>query len=303
MKYTLFDLLRVGARTAFRYTGVVIALWIAQALITGVAIVGVSQTLVASFGNRPLLDAAVDGDVAALLELVRDAPDLWWGPLWILVGATLMWVVASWFLAGGVIGVLLERPEGRAATARCFGAAGANSFLAYVLLGFYGWVGYVPAVAALSFGATWASAQVQYALTMPEVIRAVVVGVTPALVLGCIASTVVAYARVELSMRRPDDDVGALGAYARAWRFVLSRPLTVVHSLSAVLLWIAVAAVYVWLSHGRAMLGTGGALALLMIRQGVGLARVALKVGLIAGQVALGQERMPPPRKPVRVTA
>jgi hypothetical protein len=44
------------------------------------------------------------------------------------------------------------------------------------------------------------------------------------------------------------------------------------------------------------MLGTSGAIALFIVRQGVVMLRLALKVALIGGQVELGVTRPPPPR-------
>ena len=112
----LLDLVRIGARAVSRYTGMVLALWVTQALVTGAAIVGIAQTLAAALADRPLLDAAVDGDLVALLELMSALPELLWASIWTIVAIVLLWVVASWFLAGGVIAVLGERPEGRAAS-------------------------------------------------------------------------------------------------------------------------------------------------------------------------------------------
>ena len=287
----LLDLVRIGARAVSRYTGMVLALWVTQALVTGAAIVGIAQTLAAALADRPLLDAAVDGDLVALLELMSALPELLWASIWTIVAIVLLWVVASWFLAGGVIAVLGERPEGRAATARCFGAGGANTFLAYVALGLYAWLGYMPAIIAFGMGADWAASRIEFALTLPEVALSLGLGLAPGLLLWVVAGTVVDFARVELA------------AYARAWLFVLARPLALVHALLGWAFWIGITLLYLWLAHGRAMLGTGGALTLLMIRQGVSLARMVIKVGVVAGQVGLGDERMPPPRKPPRATA
>ena len=105
----LLDLVRIGARAVSRYTGMVLALWVTQALVTGAAIVGIAQTLAAALADRPLLDAAVDGDLVALLELMSALPELLWASIWTIVAIVLLWVVASWFLAGGVIAVLGER--------------------------------------------------------------------------------------------------------------------------------------------------------------------------------------------------
>jgi hypothetical protein len=48
------------------------------------------------------------------------------------------------------------------------------------------------------------------------------------------------------------------------------------------------------------MLGTGGAVALLIVREGLALVRMALKVAAIGGQVALGVTRAAPGRAAAR---
>ncbi len=58
-------------------------------------------------------------------------------------GAIVVWQLASWFLVGGLYGVLAQRPENRGDTARCFGASGAATYLAYARLAFWSLPGYV----------------------------------------------------------------------------------------------------------------------------------------------------------------
>ena len=45
-----------------------------------------------------------------------------------MFGALLVWQLVSWFLVGGLLGVLANRPEGRGGTARCFGASGTTTY-------------------------------------------------------------------------------------------------------------------------------------------------------------------------------
>ena len=53
-------------------------------------------------------------------------------------------------------------------------------------------------------------------------------------------------------------------------------------------------------SHGAAMVGTSGAIALFIVREGLSLLRMALKVATIGGQVELGVTRAAPPRAQAR---
>jgi hypothetical protein len=292
----LGDLMRAGGRAVQRYTGTVLALFVAQGVVAGVSIVAISQVLAAEFSHRPILDEAVDGDLIALLEITRDAPYVVWTSLWIVVGIALLWMVASWFLIGGTLAVLAERPEGRAATARCFGAGGANTFLSFLLLQVFSLVLYVPALFVLAFGMSWASAQMDVALTLGQLLGDLALGLAPGLSCLVVVGTIVDYARAELAVRKSSHELGALVALLRSIAFVLTHPRAIVHSLIGWAIVLALGVGYVWLSHGRAMLGGGGALTILVIRQCLSLLRMAVEVGVLAGQVELGQTRLPPPR-------
>jgi hypothetical protein len=293
----LGDLIRAGGRSVSRYTGTVLALFVAQSLVAGVAIVTIAQLFAAEFARRPAFDDGVDGDLMSLLQCLRDTPHVIDSALWTVFGVVLLWMVVSWFLTGGVLAVLAERPEGRAATARCFGAGGANTFLSYVMLQVLALVAYLPALFVLGFGLAWGMQRGEYALTVGDLVTSVGLGLVPGLLALLLATTIVDYARAELALRKTSHELGAIGAFVRAFGFVITHPVTLLHSLVGWLISIAVLVGYAWLSHGRALLGGGGALTLLVIRSGVSLIRMAIKVGVLGGQVELGQTRPPPPRR------
>jgi hypothetical protein len=52
-----------------------------------------------------------------------------------------------------------------------------------------------------------------------------------------------------------------------------------------------------YLAYGHPMYGAEGAVTLFVIRQGVALARMAIRVGVLAGQVEIGRGRPLPPRR------
>lgn len=293
----LADLIRAGGRAVSRYTGTVFALFVAQSLVAGVAIVTIAQLFAAEFARRPLFDEGVDGDLVTLLQCLRDAPHVIESAAWTVFGVVLLWMIASWFLTGGVLAVLSERPEGRAATARSFGAGGANTFLSFVMLQVLALVAYLPALFVLGFGLAWGMDKGQYALTIGDLVTTIGLGLVPGLIALLVATTIVDYARAELALRKSSHELGAIGAFVRAVAFVATHPVTLLHALVGWLVSIAILIGYAWLSHGRALLGGGGALTLLVIRQGVALVRMALKVGVLGGQVELGQTRPPPPRR------
>jgi hypothetical protein len=54
---------------------------------------------------------------------------------------------------------------------------------------------------------------------------------------------------------------------------------------------------YAYLAQGHPMYGAEGAVTLFVIRQGISLARAAIRFGVLAGQLELGKTRALPPRR------
>lgn len=298
----LADMARAGLRSLSQYTGTVLAMFMVQFVAAWIAGFAILLILSGAFADRPVFDQAVDGDLVSLLLVIRNAPAVIAAVSWVVIGAVAAWVVWSWFLSGGVLAVLTERPRGRRETARCFGAGGATTFLVYARLGVVSLLLQLPAVFALGLGVGYIGGRVEHAITVGELIGPLILGLTPAALLHVVASTITDYARAELTLRRPTHDtLGAVRAAVRATGYLVRRPVAIAHVL---LYWLAVIAVwllFVWLAHGHAMLGTSGALALFAIRQAVMLVRTSLKFGLLAGQVELTATRPPPPRTIARI--
>ena len=64
--------------------------------------------------------------------------------------------------------------------------------------------------------------------------------------------------------------------------------------------WLAFALItagYMYLAQGHPMYGAEGAVTLFVIRQGVALARTAVRFGVLGGQLELGKTRAMPPRR------
>jgi len=89
----------------------------------------------------------------------------------------------------------------------------------------------------------------------------------------------------------------------RAFVFVVRRPVALAHAALGWLAFGGVTIVYAWASQGRAMLGTSGAISLLVIRLGLSLVRFAMKFGVLAGQIELTETRPPPARRVVEPEA
>jgi hypothetical protein len=90
--------------------------------------------------------------------------------------------------------------------------------------------------------------------------------------------------------------------YVRTIGYVLRRPVTLIHAGLGWIAFLLVTLVYAYFAQGHPMYGAEGAVTLFVIRQGVALARTAIRVGVLAGQVELGKARPLPPLR-VKVEA
>jgi hypothetical protein len=293
----LGDLISAGPRAVSRYTGTLLAVFVAQSLIAATCMIGVALVFAQAFGHLPMFDEAVDGDLVALVSCMIFGKASLLAVADLVLSAIVIWQIASWFLIGGLNGVLAQRPEGRGDTARCFGASGAATYLAYARLALCALPGWVTVM--FVFGATTSlvAQRIQYALTVPELLGPLAIAVLPAALLLHLLWTVTDYARIELSLRHDTHDPGVIATYLRSFAYVLRRPVTLVHGALGWLLFALVTAAYAYLAQGHPMYGAGGAVTLFIARQGVSLLRMAIHLGVLAGQVELGRTRPLPPRR------
>jgi hypothetical protein len=291
-------LVRGGVRAVSQYTGMVLALFVVNLFVAWGAGVIIAQIFSSAFADRPIFDEAVDGDLVSLLEVLSNSQAVINAVELVAFGAVLAWMVTSWFLAAGVLSVFTERPRGRTETARCFGAGGANHFLVFARLGLISALYHLPVFFLLFVGRDYIVAHTEYALTVGDLIGPLIVGLLPAAIAHVIVSTIIDYARAEIVLRRPThENLGAVRAALRATGYVFRRPVALLHVVVYWLFYVGVTLAFAWIAHGRAMLGFSGALALLALRQGVALLRLAARVAVIAGQVDLTATRPPPPRE------
>jgi len=292
----LGDMIGAGLRGLSRYTGTLFAVFVVQSLIAAACMIGIALVLAQAFSHLPLFDEAVDGQLVAVIWVVRHARGTFVAVGGIVFAAIVLWQLAAWFLAGGLYGVLAERPESRGETARCFGASGAATYLAYARLA----VCSLPAWALVLtvFGAClgMVAPRLEYALAVTDLIGPLAFAFVPALALLHFFWTVSDYARVELTLRHDTHDPGVLATYLRSLVFVAKRPLTLVHGGLGWVFFLLVTIAYAYLSQGRAMYGAEGAITLFVARQGVALLRMAIHVAVMAGQIELGRTRPLPPR-------
>lgn len=302
-RLTLREMLGAGSRAVGRYTGTLLSVFIAQSLVAMACMLAIAFTLAQAFGKMPLWDEAVDGDLVALVFCLRYGKASLLASGGIVLGALLVWQLVSWFLVGGIYGVLAQRPEGRGDTARCFGASGATTYLAYARLALCSLPGYLLVFVLLGAGLDLVSERIEHALTVPQLLGPLVLAILPALVLLHILWTITDYARVEITLRQDSHEPSVIMTYLRTFAFVLKHPVTLAHGALGWLAFAAITVGYMYLSHGHPMYGAEGAVTLFVIRQGVALARCAVRFGVLAGQLELGKTRALPPRREVKVDA
>jgi len=291
------DLLRAGMRAVSKYTGTMLAVFVVQSLVATACLFAIAIILVQVFSHLPMFDDAVDGDLVALVWCVRHARPSFLAIGGVMFGGVMFWQLASWFLAGGLYGVLAQRPESRGETARCFGASGASTYLTYARLALCSLPGWVIVLFLFVIGMGMIAPRIEYALTLPQLFGPIVLAALPSLLVVHFLWTVNDYARVELTLRHDTHDPGVIATYLRTIVFVAKRPITWLHALLGWVLFALVTVAYAYLAQGHPMYGADGAVLLLVVRQGVSLLRFAIRVGVFAGQVELGRTRALPPRR------
>ncbi len=291
------DMIGAGTRAVGRYTGTLLAVFISQTVVALACLLSISVALSLTFARLPIWDDAVDGDLAALLFSLRYGKASLLAAAGIAFGGLLLWQLASWFLVGGINGVLANRPEGRAETAKCFGAAGASTYLTYARLAVCSLPGLFVVLVMLFLGWQTMQARIFAALTVPQLLGPLALAFLPGLLVLHLVWTISDYARVELTLRGESHEPSVVVTYIRTVGYVLRRPLTLAHGALGWLAFLAISIGYAYLAHGRPMYGAEGAVTLFVIRQGVSLARTAIRFGVLAGQLELGKSRPLPPAR------
>lgn len=292
----LRDLFAAMPRALGRYTGVLLATFVVQTLVALACMGAVAAVLSNTFAKLPMWDEAIDGDLVALLYCLRHGKSALFASGGIVLASVLLWQFASWFVTGGIYGVFANRPEGRGDTARCFGASGASTFLAYVRLSLCALPGLVIVLFVLGLCTGLVAERLEYALTIPQLLGSLAIALLPALLLLHVLWTITDYARVELTLRGESHDPSVVMTYVRTVAYVLKHPTTLAHAGIGWIAFLLVTIGYMYLSQGHPMYGAEGAVTLFVIRQGVALARTAIRVGVMAGQIELGKTRALPPR-------
>jgi hypothetical protein len=298
MRLGLGDLVRAGGRAVSRYTGTLFAVFVVQSLMAAACMLAVALVLTQQFSHLPMFDEAVDGDLVALLSSLRYGESSVLAVVGVVFGVLFVWELVTWFLAGGIYGVLVHRPETRGDTARVFGASGATTFLAYARLALLSMIGW--GIALSVFFLCWQKAvapRLANALSLGELAGPFAIAFIPAGLLLHFFWTVTDYARAELSLRHDSHGPGVIATYIRTLVWVARRPLTLVHGAIGWLVFLIVTLAYAFIAQGHPMYGAEGAITLFVARQGVSLLRMAIRIGVMGGQLDLARTRPLPPRR------
>src|SRR5262249_55044262 len=172
-----------------------------------------------------------------------------------------------------------------------------TTYLAYARLALCSLPAYAIVLFALGSGLNMVGSKIEHALTVWQLVGPLALAMLPAALLLHLAWTVIDYARVELTLRHESHDPGVVVTYLRSVGYVLRRPVTLVHGLIGWLGFVLITTAYAYLAQGHPMYGAEGAITLFVLRQGVSLLRMAIRVGVLAGQVELGRTRALPPRR------
>ncbi len=297
LRLKLGDLVAAGGRAVSKYTGTLLAVFLVQTLVAMACMLAIAVVLAQVFSHLPMFDDAVDGDLVALIYCLRYGKPSFLAIAGIVFGALLVWQLISWFVAGGIYGVLDQKPEGRRDTARVFGAAGASTYLTYARLALCALPGWLVVLFVFGLGVGAVAPGFETALTVPQLLGPLVLASLPAIVLTHYLWTVTEYARIELTLRGDSHQPGVISTYGKTLIWVVRRPVTLLHGAFG---WFAIALVtiaYAYLAQGHPMYGADGAVTLFLVRLGVSLLRMTIRFGVLAGQVELGRTRPLPPRR------
>jgi hypothetical protein len=281
-------LVRAGVRSLRRFPGLALVLYLVQVALSAGAALVIMMLLIGAFGQRPMFDRAMDGDLAALVACFRGEPSLLIALVWIGLAAVILYSVVSWFLTGGLIAVLLDVPSRRREVMRWFGSAGASTFFPFLRLALWSALPYAVVAVVAGFGLAWVRVRIDEAFAARDVLEALAIGLSPALLLNWITATAIDYARIDL-VRHPG--MSSLRGLVRGFRLVARHRLALVHTLLYGAVFLGTIALYDWMTVG----GVISLLGLVALRQLSSLVRFAAHVGLIAGQVELACTTMATP--------
>src|SRR5205823_13533075 len=89
------ELVAAGPRAVTRYTGTLLAVFVAQTIVATACMIGVAVVLAQAFAHLPMFDDAVDGDLVSLTWCLRYAQGNFAACGGIVFAAVLLWQLVT----------------------------------------------------------------------------------------------------------------------------------------------------------------------------------------------------------------
>jgi hypothetical protein len=272
----IWDMWCAGARALRGRWRLAAGLYAVQLGITLVFLLAAARTMTLMYGDLPIFDRAVAGDVVALVGMVQHRPGVLTGIMATGMAMVVGYAVLSWYLSAGTLGALAGDSFTEAAGAR---------FFAFFRVWLWSLIPYAVSLIAIGMGVGVVAAARNPigALTWFEFVGRPLLAALPGLILLGVTTSVTNYAQAILATERKR---GATRAWFRAWRLVFTRPWPLVHYFVYAILWALITALYVQGTVGSPFAGAGSALGLFAIRQVIAMTRFTLRFATTAGQLA-----------------
>jgi hypothetical protein len=218
-----------------------------------------------------------------LVEVLRLQPGVGTAAVSGVLVGLLLWVAVSWFLTAGVLGVLREAPP--AGSLRPFVAAALGRWQAMARLQLLSLVPYAAAAVLLGGLGAFAGWLGSRAASPWAVVWAALGGALPGLTAWLWVTTAVDVARARAVVEDEPRVVRLLWTALRQvprwpWRYVAVQ-------LVGAVLWLGAGLLYLVLGRRSAFAFAGGLLLLMLLREALVLVRIAVRVGVLGGTLAL----------------
>ncbi|HJZ84158.1 MAG TPA: hypothetical protein VKN99_03265 [Polyangia bacterium] len=234
--------------------------------------------------DRPYADILARGlHLDVLSEILFHHPDVAAAAQAGAFAGTLSWIILSWFLVAGVLGLLREAPE--AASLRRFGAEAAGGGFRMARLQFWSLLPYGIALLIGCVGAAIGGGLGARAAHPGWMIGLAIVGALPGLVLWLAVATALDVARARTMLR----DERVMGRVLwESLRLTAREPRRFMGvQVGGDALWLGASALYLILAFAWPYASVLPFVALTLMRQGLVLVRTGVRVGTLGGTLEL----------------
>jgi hypothetical protein len=280
--------LRTGLQEAWRRPRLLAGLFVLNVLWAAAAVWPFYAQLARVTARRPYAEVLAQGlDFDVLAEVLQRHPAIVTAALSGVLVGLLAWMVLSWFLTAGILGVL--RAPAAAWGVRPFLEAAFDRGLAMARLQLLSLGPYAAAAVVIVAFGTLAGWLGSHAVSPWPAVWAAFFGAVPGLLLWLWATTAVDLARVRAFLEdEPRMRYLLWSSLRQASRWPCR--LLVVQLLGGAL-WLAVGLLYLALGSSSAFAFAGGLLLLTVLREALVGVRIAIRLGVLSGTLALAGAR------------